>query len=201
MAETSATTDQILQRLTELEAAVNRVLALLGSQGPTGGIQGDTQSANLSDADWQSLGKKLDDFGQILAPKEKAVLLMVFGAAAATYDRAGLKESPAVGGAASTIKISGALNRVKLSDGLKSVGAFTSVPVGGFGDSPVADSIGVGGDFTCVHGDWTKDLKAGAAFDDAMIRGRWNVVGGAGTPGAASGGAFGRSGPTGGGFG
>ncbi len=49
-------------------------------------------------------------------------------------------------------------------------------------DRPLADSIGVGGDFTCVHGDWSKDLKGMTGIDDAMVRGRWNALGGGSPP-------------------
>ncbi|MEO8244171.1 MAG: hypothetical protein ABI832_17845 [bacterium] len=199
MAQNAATSnDAVLEQLKQMGSAIQQILALLNSGGSGGTRPAADQSATLTQADWDSLGKKLDQFETTLGAKEKAVLLMVLGAAAATYDRAGLQESPAAGTAASTIKISGALDRVSLSDGLRSIGAFTSTQVGGFGSpgGAVSDSIGVGGDFTCVHGDWTKDLGKGIALDDAMVRGRWNSLGN-----LATGGTFGQSGPLGGGFG
>jgi hypothetical protein len=193
MAETN---DNVAARLASLEDAVRKILAIVEQ----GRQPGPTAQGAISAADWQSLGTKLDRFEETLEPIEKAVLMTVLGAAAATYERAGLREAPATS-APSTVKINGALDRVKLSDGLRSIGTFQTGGIGGFGDnSPVADSIGVGGDFTCVHGDWTKDLKIG----DAMIRGRWNALNpgtmNPGTMNPGTVGGFGRSGQSGGGF-
>ncbi|TKA94455.1 hypothetical protein FAZ78_22235 [Cereibacter changlensis] len=205
MAENASSSASVLERLKAVESDIKQILSILQSKG--GGSSGGSgqdreQSTTISQSDWDSLGRKLDQFERGLGAKEKAVLLMVMGAAAATYDRAGLQESPAAGNLASTIKIAGSLDRVSLSDGLKSIGSFTSTQVGGFGSpgGEVQDSVGVGGDFTCVHGDWSKDLGKGAAFEDAMIRGRWNALGNS-LGDVAGGGAFGRSGPISGGFG
>jgi hypothetical protein len=124
--------------------------------------------------------------------------MTVLGAAAATYARAGLQESPA--GKASLIKVSGNLSQARLSDGLRSIGSFGS-GVSGFGGE-VEDSVGVGGDFTSVHADWSKDLKS-MGLDDSMVRGQWNALAaasGVATNPAVAAGGFGVSG-LGGGFG
>lgn len=194
--------NSVLERLSAVEATLERLVSILEGRGGGGiGGQAPVQVADITQADWTALGEKLDKFEQTLGEKEKALLLMVLGAAASTYEKAGLQESPAVAGAGSSLKIAGALSRVRLSDGLKSIGSFTDKAVGGF-TSPggeVQDSIGVGGDFTCVHGDWSKDLgKLG--MDDAMIRGRWNAISKVGGVGLPAAGGFGRS-IGGGGFG
>ncbi|WP_327753985.1 hypothetical protein VVT58_19950 (plasmid) [Sphingobium sp. SJ10-10] len=191
----SGSNASVLERLSAVETSLARIVSILEGRGGISSSTVPEQSANISQADWDSLGTKLDEFEKTLGEKEKAVLLMVLGAAAATYDRAGLRESPALGGVNSTIKISGSLSQVRLSDGLKSIGSFTNTQVGSFGGGagPVSDSIGVGGDFTCVHGDWSKDLGKGAAFDDAMIRGRWNALGSVADLGATAKGGFGVS--------
>ncbi len=188
----------ILGRLASLESAVSEILNILKRDGSPAGQCGQ-EAANFSSDDWQGLASKLDRFEDTLSPKEKAVMMTIIGAAAATYERSGLRESPAVEGR-NTVKISGDISRFKLSDGLSSIGTFKPSTVGGFGDpaSPVSDSVGVGGDFTSIHGDWTKELKLG----DLMVRGRWNALalGGGPAQGGGLSGNFGRSGPTGGGF-
>jgi hypothetical protein len=180
------------QRVAAVEDAIRRIITIL----ERGGSSADGERVTPDDC--QSLSTKLDRLENELTPKEKAILLSVLGAAAATYQRAGTRESPAVSGPV-PIAIQGALNRVKLSDGLLSIGTFQKPAVGGFGGgSPVADSVNVGGDFTSVHGDWTKDT---GMTGDAMVRGRWNAVtAGAGRPGGlGQPGGFGQ--PAGGSFG
>lgn len=158
----------IEQRLDAIEAQLARLVSSGG-----GGKDGPVQRESFSAEEWNELGKQLDKFEQQLTPKQKAVLLTVFGAAAATFDRAGATESPASGGA-TPISISGSLAKVRLSDALVSVGRFNAGAAGGFGGGGEAEnSVNVGGDVTSVHGDWTKDT---GRLSDAMIRGRWNSI-------------------------
>lgn len=199
----SSVSKSVLERLSAVEATLERIVSIL--EGRASGVTStgtSEQTSNVTQGDWDSLGAKLDQLEQTLSGKEKAVLLLVMGAAAATYERAGLRESPALPGGPSTIKLTGALDKVRLSDGLRSIGSFTDQRVGGFGGgaNPLADSVGVGGDFTCVHGDWSKDLAKIGALDDAMVRGRWAALDSAAVVGGLGTGGFGRSG-AGGGFG
>ena len=194
--------ESLLQRVTELEGIAKRILSILEQGGGGGGGGGGAvDSATVSSDDWKSLGQKLDKLEDQLNPKEKAVLLTLLGAAAATYARAGVQESP-VSSAPSVVKVSGPLSKVRLSDGLRSIGSFqTGVGAFGGGGGPAEDSIGVGGDFTCVHGDWSKDLKSQTIGDTVINAGRWNALANVGAvtrPDVAGG--FGRSG-LGGGFG
>jgi hypothetical protein len=192
--------DNLISRLTTLENNVEKILRLLQQGGGGGGgSSGGANSVTVTKADWQGLSDKLDRFEETLSPKEKAMMLTILGAAAAAYGQAGIQESVSTQDR-SLLKVSGDLQRVRLSDGLKSIGKFGGATVGGFGDNnPAADSIGVGGDFTSVHGDWSKDL--GKLGPDAGIWNSINVT----QPGSlggnlAQGGAFGRSGNLGGGF-
>lgn len=158
----------IEQRLDAIEAQLTK---MMGSTANTS--DAPVQRENFSADEWTELGKQLDVFEEQLTPKQKAVMLTVLGAAAATFDRAGATESPATGGA-TAIKISGKLSKVSLSDALVSVGRFNAGAAGGFGRGGEAEnSVNVGGDVTSVHGDWTKDT---ARLSDAMIRGRWNSI-------------------------
>lgn len=186
----------LTQRIAALE---NALRSLLGSH-----QDNKTEKGVISPQEWKTLGNKLDQLEGNLTVKEKAVMMSILGAAAATYERAGNREAPATA-LQTPISVSGQLDKVRLSDGLMSIGSFQAAGVGtiGGGLGPVSDSIGVGGDFTSVHGDWTKELKGDIA--DAQIRGRWNTLqqagGGLGPvvqPVAP--GTFGRS-PGGGGFG
>jgi hypothetical protein len=156
------------QRLDAIEAKLARLMAATG--GPE---DSPVERESFSAEEWTELGKQLDAFEAQLTAKQKAVLLTVLGAAAATFDRAGATESPVSGGA-TPITIAGNLSKVRLSDALVSVGRFNTAGVAGFGGGGEAEnSVNVGGDVTSVHGDWTKDT---ARLSDAMIRGRWNSI-------------------------
>lgn len=180
--------DKLAQRIAALEATVRSLL----------GTQNKVETADVSSEEWQMLGEKLDKLEDSLSVKEKTVLMSILGAAAATYERAGNQESPATA-ARTPISLTGAIDKVRLSDGLKSIGSFQRPGAGSLsGGSPIADSVNVGGDFTSVHGDWTKDTGKAS---EAMIRGRWNALsqaGGLTTNPIAGGSDFGRSGGGGG---
>ncbi|HUD33003.1 MAG TPA: hypothetical protein VMR43_08305 [Variovorax sp.] len=185
----------LAQRIGALEEAVRR----LSDGGGSGGGAGAPQSASVTPAEWRNLGDKLDRLESSLNDKEKAVLLTILGAAAASMGQ-GSQEAPAL--AASRVNLTGAIDKVKLSDGLLSIGQFSKGAIGSGGAGPVSDSVNVGGDFTSVHGDWSKDLKDSLPGTDLATRGRWNAIGAAGganpvvTPGG-----FGVSGIGGGGGG
>lgn len=152
----------LVQRISALEDAVRRLTS--------GGSSPAPQAASVTPDEWRTLGDKLDRLESNLNDKEKAVLLTILGAAAASMDQGGgSREAPAA--AASRVNLTGSLDKVRLSDGLMSIGRFDKGRLGG-GIGPVADSVNVGGDFTSVHGDWSKDLKSA----DLANRGRWNAI-------------------------
>jgi hypothetical protein len=173
----------ITSRVSALENQLRNILEILQARG--GNQARGTLTGEVTPTDWQKLGDKLDQFEGTLSAKEKALLLTVFGAAAATYERAGLRESPAVSTRA-PMSVTGALDRVKLSDGLVSIGSFQKGGAAGLAGSPVADSVNVGGDLECIHEDWVKD----SGGNDAIVRGRWNALA---KGNSRPGGEFGRS--------
>lgn len=99
----------------------------------------------------QSLGRKLDEFAEVLTPEEHAVLLGLISTAGATLE-AGHAEADTEGVTDKAI-LTQSTRLPNLSLGLKD--AFKGLP--GINDplGPVSDSIGVG--VVCVS--WSKDYN------------------------------------------
>ncbi|TMW70856.1 hypothetical protein FG147_10690 [Thauera sp. UPWRP] len=105
----------------------------------------------------QSLGRKLDEFAEVLTPEEHAVLLGLISTAGATLE-AGHAEADTEGVTDKAI-LTQSTRLPNLSVGLKD--AFKNLP--GVSDplGPVADSIGVG--VACVS--WSKDYNKVSPVD------------------------------------
>ncbi|MEY4413723.1 MAG: hypothetical protein RIQ53_1016 [Pseudomonadota bacterium] len=99
----------------------------------------------------QSLGRKLDEFAEVLSPDEHAVLLGLISTAGATLE-AGHAEADTEGVTDKAV-LTQSTRLPALSVGLKD--AFKTLP--GISDpaGPVSDSIGVG--VACVS--WSKDYN------------------------------------------
>lgn len=110
-----------------------------------------------------SLGKKLDEFAEVLSPEEHSVLLGLIGMASATMEQAHASvdtEALAVDRHVVSLPTSGKLPSLSLGvkDAFKAMGQATS-PGGA-----VQDSIGVG--VSCVS--WSKDYSKSLPGSEAM---------------------------------
>lgn len=145
----------------------------------------------LSQENLRTLAEKLDDFGEQLEDNEKATLLSVLGAAAVKLQEVGQEGQENVALIEGIEVVSqGPLDRVSLGDALIGLGNFDRGPAAVLPGDAVADSVNVGGDVTCVHGDWTKDLAAVDLADRASWTARPELDAG----------VLGRAGGLGGGF-
>lgn len=99
------------------------------------------------------LGKKLDEFSEVLTPEERSVLLGLLGAAGSSLEEAA-KSSEAEGGnlgIAPNVFVPG--NLPKFSTALDAT--FERLDFGGGGTGPLEDSVGVG----VASVSWSKDYN------------------------------------------
>ncbi|MEU7916103.1 hypothetical protein [Microbispora bryophytorum] len=162
-------TDSFEERLRRLEQVVQRLVETVG------GASDDTETVShrLDQQALEHLASKLDQFSEQLSHAEKATLLSVLGAAAVKFEEAAADGSESIAiPEGIEVFTRGPLDQVSLGDALIGLGNIDRGPAArlpGSGIDPVADAVNVGGDVTCVHGDWTKDLAADALTD----RARW----------------------------
>src|SRR5437899_2170029 len=108
MAETP---NDLAARIAHLEDMMRQVINLLQRGGGGGSVSGGQKITDqVTPNEWQDLARKLDQLEQVLTPKEKALLLAILGAAAASFEQGGARESPAVS-SPNTIAVRGPLDR------------------------------------------------------------------------------------------
>lgn len=166
----------IKERLSALEDAVARLTALIGepSEGAPparGAAAGPPRTFTVDDQAMAALAGKLDGFGNTLSATEKATLFGILAAAAVKIEESHGEEGVAFDRGIRVLS-QGPLDRVNLGDALQSIGRVDDGVAASFGQE-VADSVSVGGDVVCVHGDWSKDLGSMQLGQD-VVRGRWS---------------------------
>ncbi|MGW1993749.1 hypothetical protein [Embleya sp. NPDC001921] len=147
-------------RLTSLERTVGRLIEAIGFDGATGAASGaGRRRYALNDVQLTRLAQKLDAFGARLDDAERATLLSVLGAAAVKFEEAGGSDGSSPFAKGVEIFAQGQLKEVGLGEALAALGKVDHGTQAGM-EGELEDSISVGADAICVHGDWSKDLAA-----------------------------------------